>query len=690
MIKDTTMLWYIDPGSGMTILGAGGWIAAILVGFLGVISLFFKKIFRFFKKHKKLAALMIIIVVLLAAVLAVKGAKMNRNISAFDKKIIVLGFDALSPQIMEPMMREGKLPNFSRLQEQGSYRHLSTTNPSQSPVAWSGFATGQNPGKSGVFDFIVRDPATYRLDLSLEKIEKGVPQRPIKAPCFWNYTSQEKVPTVVITCPVTFPPDKIGGRMLSGMGVPDILGTEGTFTFYTTEALDKDKYIGGKCFRVRKAPLIVMNLIGPRVAGASGADNVRVPFKAQINGKTAVIEFQKQKTQLTAGQWSPWQEVEFNIGLFRSIKGIFKFYLVSIEPEFKLYISPINFDPRQPFFKISYPESYSGELSGAIGLYHTQGMPMDTWAVNEGRLPEEAFLGQVDDILKEKRAMLDLELKRLDKGVLFCYFETVDTIQHMFWRYIDPQHPLYEKDAPQKYRNMIETYYKALDEVLGEVLKQAGKDDTVIVLSDHGFGTFRRAAHINSWLKENGYLALKNPYAEEGAELLVDIDWPKTRAYSIGFGAVYINQQGREGKGIVAPGSETQKLKDEISAKLEKWTDYKYSQPVINKVYKREDIFWGDSSADAPDLYIGFNNGYRASWQTAMGGVPAGLIEDNLKKWSGDHLFDPSLVPGVVFSNKKINRDNPSIYDITPTILKVTGFSDEELKKCNFDGQPLW
>ncbi|MBU1864027.1 MAG: alkaline phosphatase family protein [Candidatus Omnitrophica bacterium] len=618
---------------------------------------------------------------------------MNTPKSDFDKKIIILGFDGLSPEIIEPMMQEGSLPNFSRLSRAGSYRRLATTNPSQSPVAWSGFSTGQNPGKNGMYDFIVRDPETYGLTLSLSHIKRGKAHRVIKSKCFWNYTSHAGIPTVIITCPVTFPPDKIKGRMLSGMGVPDILGTEGTFTFYTSEPLDKNKDIGGEVFRVDKRAFMTINIIGPRVARiGTKAENATVPMNVTIQNdkKSILIEYQNSKLNLTEGTWSNWQEVIFPIGLLKKAKGIFKFYLVSIEPEFKLYISPINFDPRNPLFTISSPNAYSKELVEAIGLYYTQGMPMDTWAVNEKRLSEEPFIEQVNEVFKEKKAMLDYELNRFQKGVLFCYFESSDIVQHMFWRYTDPDHPLYEKDAPEPFKEIIHTWYKKMDAVLGTVLEKMQGEDTLIVLSDHGFTTFRRAVHINSWLRQNGYLSLKNIRAAEGRELLSDIDWSKTRAYSIGFGALYINQLGRERDGIVASGEATELLKEELSQKLTTWFDEKYKQRVVNNVYKREEIFWGKHIDTTPDLYIGFNKGYRASWQTALGAVPKNIIEDNLKKWSGTHLCDPQLIPGIILSNKHIIKENPSILDITPTILRIIDMSDKDLKEKDFDGIPLF
>ena len=683
-------LGYIDPGTGYTIFTMGSWFIAFALGFLGVFSFFFKKIFGYILEHKIIAVIIISIVILLCLIIimAVSARK-----TGFDKKIVILGLDGLSPKIMEPMMKNGELPNFSKLKEQGSYKHISTTNPSQSPVAWAGFATGQNPGKNDVFDFIVRDPKDYRLSLSLSNIKFGRPQRIIKSKCFWQYTSEEKVPTFVIGCPVTFPPDRIHGKMISGMGVPDILGTEGTFTFYTSEKLDSAKDTGGNAFHVNRSKVMVLDLIGPKVSKGFGRpENTKVPFKVTLleDKDRVIIEYRDNKFELKKGEWSGWKNVVFSLGFLKKANGIFKFYLVEAKPGFKLYISPVNFDPRSPFFAISYPGNYSRELAEGIGLFHTQGMPADTWAVNEKRLTEDPLLLQIEEIYKEKKAMLDLELGRFEKGVLFCYVETPDTIQHMFWRYTDPEHPLYEKDAPAEYKNMIKTWYKKMDGLLGEVMKKVGSDDTLIALSDHGFDTFRRAVHVNTWLRDKGYLELKDPYAPSGAELLSDIDWGRTRAYAIGFGAIYMNQEGREKEGIVKPGKETEDLKKEIADELKEWTDKKHSRPVISRVYKNEEIFRGGYAKEAPDLYIGFNTGYRASWQTALGAVPEGSIDDNLKKWSGDHLFDPALIPGVLFTNKKIIKDKTSIYDITPTIVKLIGFDEEKIRSCDFDGKPLF
>ena len=681
-------LGYIDPGTGYTILSAGAWGIAAVLGFLSLILWLFKNTYFFIKNNGKIFLAAILILSILGIITT--GIIMRKNKSSFNGKIIILGFDGLSPEIIEPMMEKNELPNFLELKKIGSYRHLTTTNPPQSPVAWAAFATGKNPGKNGVFDFILRNPKDYSLSLSLSELKKGKPKKVIKEKSFWHFTSNVKVPTVIIQAPLTFPPEKIFGKMLSGMGVPDILGTEGTFTFYTSQELDKEKEIGGNVFHVKRNEVIILNLIGPRIASLNKrSENVKIPFRVTLQEDKVEIKIRSNKILLKVSQWSDWQEAIFKIGPFRKMRGIFKFYLLETKPEFKLYISPINFDPRDPYFHISYPGDYSRYLTKNIGLYHTQGMPIDTWSVNENRLSEEPLLEECSTVFQEKKAMLELELSHFKKGVLFCYFGSTDTIQHMFWRYTDPDNLLYEIGATNKYKEAIRNYYKLADTTLGKVMKNLNSSDTLIVLSDHGFAAFRKTVHVNSWLRQNGYLELKSPLAESGKELLADIDWGKTKAYAIGFGAIYINQKGREGEGIVNPGEDTEKLKTEICRKLKEWKDEKNNSFIIHEVYKNEQIFWGKYAQNAPDIYIGFNIGYRASWQTALGGIPKEEIEDNLRKWSGDHLFDPSLVPGIIFSNKNISSENPAIYDIAPTILKIIGYK-LDTQDLDFDGKPLF
>ncbi len=602
---------------------------------------------------------------------------------ATKKKVIILGIDAMDPNITEQLIRDGKLANFSHLMTTGAYSHLGTTVPSESVVAWTSFATGLNPGSHGIFDFIMRDPGNYLPYLSLNEIstEKGKVKIQIrrKGETFWNILSRNKIPTFIYFCPNTFPPEKILGKMLSGMGVPDISGTMGKFSFYTTKALsEEDRDSRGKVIQIKPDNNIILTeLYGPKVSSGSSQVETNIPLKIVLRPQeeTVSLEFQGNRLFLKKGKWSNWQGLSFKIGPFRKLQGILKFYLKSIEPDFQLYVSPINFDPKSPPFPISYPYNYSEKLAKKTGLYYTQGMPHDTWALTEDRLDEKAFLEHADEILDENERILKEELKEFKGGLFFFYFETLDIVQHMFWRYVDPQHPLYVKNP--LYQDTIFRYYEKMDRIIGEVLSTMDKDTTLIILSDHGFNSFRRAVHLNRWLLENGYLFLKEG-AQENKEFFENVDWSRTKAYALGFGGIYLNRIGREYYGIVGE-AEAGDLKEAIKKGLEQFRDPKNNDSVIRSVYAQEEVFKGPYAKDAPDLFVGFNAGYRASWQTALGGVPNTLIEDNRRKWSGDHLIDPVLVPGVIFINKKVELKNPSIIDIAPALLGLFGINKPDV-----------
>jgi len=661
--------YYVDPGSGFVFIQNTSFLWAIILGFLGFFIFFFRLFFNFFKKF-------FWILLVLLAILIIRGVitmhkPVNRN------KVIILGIDAMDPRITEQLMKEGRLPKFSNLKEIGSYSHLTTTIPSVSVVAWTSFATGLNPGSHGIFDFVMRNPRNYLLYLSLNEVSNLQGKIKIqirrKGETFWDVLSKNKVPCFIFFCPNTFPPDPIFGKMLSGMGVPDITGTMGKFSFYTTKPLsEEDKESRGRVINVKpKNDIIDTAIFGPKVTSGklNFVSESTVPLKITLacNEKKISLNFQRNHFFLKENEWSHWQRISFKTGPFRKIYGIVRFYLKSIKPEFELYMSPINFDPARPLFPISYPYNYSKKLAKKVGLYYTQGMPHDSWALTENRIDEETFLEHVDEIINEKEKILKEELKEFRRGVFFFYFDTLDIIQHMFWRYLDSRHPLYQEKS--LYKDTVYKYYEKFDRILGEVLEIVDKDTTLIVLSDHGFGSFRRAVHLNRWLLENGFLVLKEE-VNESKEFFEDVDWSKTKAYALGFGGIYLNKIDREYCGIVSE-SEADELKQAIAQGLRQFKDPKTGEPVVNNVYLQDEIFNGPYVKEAPDLFVGFNDGYRASWQTALGGVPNLLIEDNKRKWSGDHLIDSLLIPGVIFVNKKLELKDLSIKDISPTVIRL-------------------
>lgn len=667
--------YYFDPGPGFVFAQNTAWFWAVILAFLGSFLIFLKFMFNFFKKF--FWFLLILWLILMIGGIMVFGSPNKRN------KVIILGIDGMDPVITEKLINDGRLPNLTALRKKGSYSRLATTIPAESAVAWASFATGLDASGHGVFDFIMRNPQDYSLFLSLNEITAIKGKTEIrsrrKGEPFWSILSKSKVPCFIYFCPNTFPPEPIYGKMLSGMGTPDILGNMGKFSFYTTKLLTKDDLDSrGRILKVNlDAGVVSSQLYGPKVSSAGLQAEATIPLKIILNPSVdkVLINFQNKSFYLAKDAWSDWQEASFKTGFFSSVSGIVKFYLKSISPEFELYVTPVNFNPDKPPYPVSYPRNFSKKISAKVGYYHTLGMPVETWALNEGRISEKVFLQQVDDVLDERKNILRQELKSYKTGVFFFYFDTLDIIQHMFWRYLDDKNKTMQND-PQ-YKDTVYRYYEQIDQVVGEVMKVLDDSATLIVLSDHGFGPFRRSVHLNRWLLEQGYLFLKNE-ANSNQEFLETVDWSKTKAYALGFGGIYLNKAGREYYGIVDTVEEEQ-IKQELINKFSEMIDPLTGEKIVNNVYSAKLIYNGPYVSDAPDLFVGFKPGYRVSWQTALGGMSATLVEDNRKKWSGDHLFDPKEVPGVIFVNRKIENECYRIVDVASVILGF--FKTHPLKK---------
>ncbi len=623
------------------------------------------------------------------------------------KKVIILGFDGMDPVLTAQWMDEGKLPNFKRLKEMGDFKPLLSSIPPQSPVAWSNFTTGMNPGGHGIYDFLIRVKETYFPDFSTAKVTP--PKRTIKlgkwmiplsggkaenlrkGPAWWQILEENKIPATVYRVPSNFPPVETKQRTFSGMGVPDLLGTQGTFAFYTTTPYElKADISGGAIYEVEVENNVVKaQLVGPKNTLRKDEPDVTVDFTVYVDpdNRIAKIEIQDNELMLKEKEWSNWVQVKFKLmPLFSSVTGIVRFYMKEISPEFKLYVTPINIDPSSPALPICTPKKYAKELYKEFGYFYTQNMPEDTKALDHGILSEDEFLQQLNIVLEERMEVYKYELERFKEGVLFYYFSTTDQGQHMYWRTIDPQHPAYTPELGEKYGNVIPGFYQAMDKALAMALDKMDDNTIIIIVSDHGFTSFRRAFHLNSWLKENGYVTLIDEWRQGEVELFLNVDWSATRAYGLGLNGLYINQAGREKYGIVQTGPEKDALLDELVQKLEQVIDPDTGERVISKAYKTKDCYQGSEVENAPDLIIGYNKGYRASWQTTLGKFPKVFFEDNTDKWSGDHCMDTALLPGILFCSEKVALEHPALYDIAPTILKIYGI---EIPK-EMVGKPLF
>ncbi len=611
------------------------------------------------------------------------------------KKMIVLGLDGLDPVLTRRWIDEGRLPAFQRLLRQGGdFRPLGTSLPPQTPVAWSNFITGMDPGGHGIFDFIHRDPKSYipifsatetsgaaktiRIGKTVLPLSGGQVRNLRKGRAFWQILEDADIPATVFRMPSNYPPVETRQRTLAGMNTPDIKGSYGIFNYYTNASTSVIQEAGGGG-RVHDVYVVgnrvEAELPGPTNSFKTDAPETTVPFQVFIDPSNAAakIVIHGREFVLKEGEWSGWTRVHFNLIPTQSVHGICLFYLKEVRPNFKLYISPVHIDPARPALPISTPESYARELERRFGPFFTKGLPADTSALENGILDEEEFLKLDAMVYEESMAMLEYELGRFDDGLLFFYFSNADQRQHMFWRLTDPGHPAYDAKLAAHFGDVIARTYTEMDRSIDAALAKADKDTVVLVMSDHGFNTFRRGFNLNTWLLREGYHRLKRPWKQEESALFDNSDWSKTRAYGVGLNSLYVNEKGREGEGTVAPGPDKDNLVREIAAKLEALVDPLTGERPILKAFISKDTYRGANVASAPEIVLGFNRGYRISWQSPLGGFPKEVLENNTQKWSGDHMSAPDVLPGIAFSNRKFTAESPALYDLTASVLGVFG-----------------
>ena len=609
------------------------------------------------------------------------------------KGIIVLGIDGMDPALLARCIRRGLTPNCGQLAARGVTK-LGTSDPPQSPVAWSNFISGSNPGLHGIFDFISMDtekmvpqaatasPPTPGLTIPVG--DYGIPlsggQQTLhrQGPTLWDVIHREGVPSTVFRAPVNFPPTPTGARTLSGITTPDIHGAFGVFSFYSEspDTTDGDPPGG----HIERIPVLQgtanCKLRGPINSLRRDRPRVDLPFTVNLNSERTLARFRIQDTELLLrpGDWSQWVTLEFPlIRHMTSVAGICRFYLKQTEPYLEFYVSPVNIHPEDPAMPIGTPDTYPRELARELGLFYTQGMPEDTAALSSRVFSDDEFREQSTMVLEEQMRFTRHEIDRYQGGFLYSYFSTLDLNSHAFWRTLDPKHPLYSEELARRHGDFLPSLYARIDEAVGWALDRAGDDSLVFVVSDHGFVPFRRQFNLNGWLMDNGFATPKEKTRRGTASFFQDTDWTRTQAYGIGINSLNLNLDGRESDGIVAPGPEAEGLRQTLVDRLLALRDDQTGEKVFKNVYKPEEIYSGPCAKTAPDLILGYNIHYRASWDTILGKYPHEILMDNLDPWSGDHCMDSSFLSGVVLCNRPIPRADPRMEDLAPSILNVLG-----------------
>ncbi len=651
-------LAYIGPGAGFAVVGS------FLILF---------------------AALGLALLTLLSLPLRLVVSLFRRPPRGVFRRCIIVGLDGMDPRRSERLMDAGRLPNLARLRAEGYFARLGSTCPPMSPVAWSTFATGVNPGKHSIFDFLTRNPQTYLPELSSARITGGVhPETRLlrRSRPFWVLLGERGVSSTILRMPITFPPERFRGLCLAAMCTPDLRGTQGEFTLFQSDA-PAGATTGGRRVRVQPARArhgwrVDARLPGPTQDGREASVPLTVTW--QDGAAAARLALPGRRLALTPGQYTPWVALKFRVGR-RRVHGLCRFLLVGTSPAFRLYVTPLNIDPEHPALPIAHPPVFSVYLAKLLGPFATLGLAEDTWGLSEGAIDEDAFVRQVWDIHAERERMFLEMLRRTRRGVCACVFDVTDRMQHMFMP-PDGTHAAHPDDPRDR---ILDDVYLRCDALVGRVLRQTGRRDWLAIVSDHGFTSFRRCVHVNVWLRQQGYLVPRDPAVTE--DYLRNVDWSRTRAYAYGLSGICLNLRGREGQGIVDPGEEAATLKRELAASLLAWRDPADGAQVVREVYDAARTYTGPYATEAPDLIVGWFSGYRHSWETAVGrvdGVEA--ITANPEKWCGDHCVDRHEVPGVLFSNRPLATGGrePHLADMTPTLLQLWGLP----LPGYLDGQP--
>lgn len=632
----------------------------------------------------------------------------NLKKSVSSKKVMILGIDGMDPNLLKQFADEGLMPTFKELMKEGYFSSLGTTIPPQSPVAWASFITGMHPGKHGIFDFVHRDPKTFEPFLSTSKSEDststlnlGKWKIPLKSgkvellrqgTPFWKYLHDNHIFSSIFKIPANFPVVDKDTQAISGMGTPDLLGSYGTFTvFAEKEPKLISELSGGRIVKLSSPTYTFKTKIEGPVNSFLNEEEVKyasVDFTIDKDPENKIVRIRLQDKDyvLQEGEWSPWISVNFELfPLIGNVKGIVRFFVQKVQPDLQVYMTPINVDPIDPTLPLCYPKDYSKKVANDVGMFYTQGFPEDTKALSTGIFSYDEFFTQGKKVLKENLRLFDRELKNFNDGVFFFYFTSIDQNSHMLLHLMDPKHVLYQKNISDKLKNSMRYYYSEMDKMLKKALTKVDDDTTLIIMSDHGFAPFYREFNLSTWLVKNGFTAVTDKDKFYESESYDYVDWSKTKAYALGINCIYLNLKSREKNGCLTD-EEGEKVKKELIAKLEKEIDPKTGFHPVTKAYDTNEAYANKFPEIRPDIVVGYNRGYRISDGACLGKFPKDIFADRTNKWAADHCMDPSHVPGILITNKKIQKKNPHIVDLAPSILALYGISTPE----DMDGKDIF
>ncbi|NOH03354.1 MAG: hypothetical protein HND47_16030 [Chloroflexi bacterium] len=568
-------------------------------------------------------------------------------------RTLIIGLDAFDPVFFEKLHIQGKTPHLGKLLEAGGYSRFRVSDPPQSEVSWTSIATGMNPGGHGMFDFVHRNPANYNLQVSLLPTQKNllglqfVP--PHNARTIFDEAVEDGYPAASMWWPATFPAKLASPvQTIPGLGTPDILGRLGVGTYFSVEEPPNnvERKTAIRKLTKKGASKYTGTLEGP----AKKNGTVNLDFELEIADNTASLQLAKQRVTLKPGEWSEIVELPFSVGFGMTVKAISRAILTSLDPV-SIYFLPLQLHPLASPWPYATPKNFIQDQWKKNGPFLTLGWPQDTTALNENLINDEQFLKLCEMIDAERERVLDHSLDSFEEGLLACVFDSLDRVQHMFFK---------------SREDVVEAWYIRLDQMVGRFVERASRKRKarIVVVSDHGFGRFDYKVHSNKWLADRGYLKTTNPASFD----LRAVDWSQTQAYALGLNSLYLNLAGREGKGIVNE-NEAVNLLAKLKDDLLQWKGPDGGQ-VVQSALIRSEAFQGPLAAYGPDIFVGYRPPYRGSAETGLGQWRSEAVEKNDEHWEADHCFDSKSVPGVLFSNEGLSGfSSPSYRDIPALTL---------------------
>ena len=582
-------------------------------------------------------------------------------------KTIIIGLDAFDPKFFEKLHDQGKTPNLSKYVQANHYSRFKITNPAQSEVSWTSIATGQNPGGHGMFDFVHRNPKNYGIHVSLLPTKKSLVglqfAYPHEAETIFDYAVDRGYPATSLWWPATFPARLTSPvQSIPGLGTPDINGKLGVGILYSADKIKENvpqKTQLEGLIPASNSGIFTGKLKGPVRTKGNKTEETSIDFTLEFtdNDHAVFTLGKKISLNLKLGEWSPAFETGFKMGFLITLKTVTRVILTQGIDNPRLYFLPLQIHPMSSAWPYGSPRNFVKSTWDLAGPYLTLGWPQDTTGLDEGIINDRQFLALCDSILETKEKVLNAQIQRFQEGILGIVFDTLDRVQHMFWK----NHP-----------DIIESWYIKLDGLVGRIenqIKASNHSDTqILIMSDHGFSNFDYKVNLNKWLVDQKYLS---PMHKLESSNLEQVNWGESQAYAIGLNSLYLNQSGREAKGVITPEQKSAVL-EKISSSLLDWKGPDGKQ-VVSSVRKNSEAFEGPLAHLGPDLVIGYAPGYRASADTGIGKWTNHSIEENHDHWNADHCIDPEAVQGVIFRNQDLsNFPNPSYKDIPPMVLGTT------------------